>query len=220
MKKAIVASILIVLAGPLHAQERGYIDVSGQAELTTQASSMQMMIIIEGQGQQALEAQQDVLTRSQKVMQYLQEKSFVSEVVTETLKLNYQHYSEREPRFQARQHITLTVNDLDKYNAFIVELINAGVTQYHTMGFSIENEELYNKGLIAEAFQNARAKAELMAAQAGKKVGEAVIISDQPNFDNQPGLTADALKSHASGRAMGETIIRLQQVVYVRFLLE
>lgn len=220
MKRAVLVSVLFVLAGSLLAQERGYIDVSGQAELSTQASSMQMMIIIDGHGQQALEAQQEVLTRSQKVVQYLKEKPFVSEVITETLQLNYQDYSEREPRFHARQHITLTVNDLDQYNAFIVELINAGVTQYHTMGFSIENQELYNKGLIAEAFQKARAKAEIMAAQAGKQVGEAVIISDQPNFDNQLGFMADGLKSSSTGPAMGETIIRMKQVVYVRFLLE
>lgn len=220
MKKVILLSFLIISALPLLAQERGYIDVYGQAEKRTKATTMMLGIVIEGKAMEAQQAQQEVLSRSQQVVAFLNEKTYVSEITTETLQLNYQDYNDREARFQARQRITLNVNDLSAYNQFIVELINAGVTQYHTMGFSVQNQESFSKELIALAFKNARAKAEVMAAQAGKEVGEAVIISDQANFDNQPGPIMADMKSSSSAPSMGETIMQMTQMVYVRFLLK
>lgn len=220
MIKQIFISLCLLVAAPVLAQEKGYIDVSGMAEKRLEAKIMLMGISIEASGEEAATVQQEVLTKSQSVIEFLRSKKFIREITTETLQLSHQNYNNQEPKFSARQRITLKVTDLEAYNSFIVELIESGVTQYHTMGFEVSDQSVYREALIAEAYADALQKARSMAAQAQKEVGEAVIISDQNSFEQEPGLRMDALKLSAQSTSMGDGIMTLRQVVYVRFLLK
>ncbi len=74
--------------------------------------------------------------------------------------------------------LVVTVRDLEKIGEVLDAAIGAGSNSLDSLEFLVSNQdELYNEAL-ADAVELARQKAELLAAAAGKTVGEALTITE------------------------------------------
>ena len=74
--------------------------------------------------------------------------------------------------------LVVTVRDLEKIGEVLDAAIGAGSNTMDSLDFLVSNQdELYNAAL-ADAVELARQKAELLAAAAGKTVGEALTITE------------------------------------------
>ncbi len=93
----------------------------------------------------------------------------------------YWWWSYDEPkRFRSRKTIEITVHDPEprKLNAFVVACMEAGVDHILKLDFHVTNLEKYRNEARKLAAENARARAEMLAATLGVEVGMPIDIQE------------------------------------------
>lgn len=80
--------------------------------------------------------------------------------------------------YRARSSVRTIVRDLDDLGAAIDGVIEAGATDVGSVTFYVADSDAVYLEVLAEAFDEARAKAELLAEQAGLTLGPARVISE------------------------------------------
>lgn len=131
--------------------------------------------------------------------------------------------------YEVTKRIMVKLRDLEKLDAFLAKVIEAGVNR--VVGISIENSEIqkYQEQVRALAVKNARSKAESYARQLGQSVGKAYVIREE-NAD-QPGYSGGSGSGNGVGGgddwgdpsgvfaattfALGQ--IKIEETIYVTF---
>ncbi len=119
--------------------------------------------------------------------------------------------------YRVTRDVRIKLRDLDKYVKLLDGSVEIGVTNSGNLRLDFSNrEELENEAML-EAFNNARAKAQLLAAEADGKLGPALWISESGGYNPpQPmGVRMMAAESADASYPTGHHEISKQ--VQVRF---
>lgn len=85
-----------------------------------------------------------------------------------------------ERGYETQQHIMIVLDDVSQFEAMQIKLIENGFTNF-SGSFSAKNLKNASDEALQKAVEEARRKAELLAAAAGEEVGDVVTINYQTN---------------------------------------
>jgi uncharacterized protein len=110
----------------------------------------------------------------------------IAKVDTRTTSVSVRRVFARDPDtrrlrivgYRARSGVRVIVRDLDDLGAAIDGVVEAGATDVGSVTFYVFDTDAVYLEVLAEAFDEARAKAELLAEQAGLTLGPARTISE------------------------------------------
>lgn len=146
------------------------------------------------------------------VLQFVATQNIASSDITTTgydLQPNYNYNNTNAPNvvgspsidgYTLTQTVTIKIRNLSNVSTVLSGLAPLGVNQIGGVNFTFDDPNTYLAVARADAFNQARTKAEQMAADAGASLGEVVSVSEN-------GVTPGPLPiySMASGEAMGAT---------------
>lgn len=133
-----------------------------------------------------------------------------------------------KPRYNVNNTISLTLYDIENIGQYIDAAIDAGATNSYGIEFSIKNPAAREEEALALALENAKSRAEALAAACGKSIGDVIQLNDgtqiteQVYSDVSPGMPVDAMadSSRASKTTMLPGTFKLTANVSARFILQ
>ncbi len=198
----------------------GTIDVTGTAKMEMQPDFAEVRIVVETTANSAKDAQQSTMEKMRDVLEYLKSQSFVREVGTEGIRLS-RNYRNDGKGFAGQQSVRFEITDINRWDEVAVALLERGVNDIRNIQFKSSQAEKMQEKLLAQAVENARQKASLLASQTGRQVGRALHISDKMSSGPRPMEYAQADGLMASSRSSVEAgNITLAAVVNVIFELK
>jgi hypothetical protein len=199
------------------------ITVSGSGEVLAVSDIASLSVNLSKEGKTAKEAQ-DLLNESiTKTLTYLkdqkiEEKDIKSEYGGLSPKYSYEQpvcYTypcpSRDPKivgYTATQSITVKVREVDLASTIRTGLAEIGVTDINGPTFSIDDEEVFKDQAQAEAIQDARAKAKILAKELGVRLGKVVSFSENGDGGYYPMYESKLMMAGnvASDRAEAPTL--------------
>lgn len=201
----------------------GAIEVMGEASVSLPADYAEIQLGSSAKNANAAVAHKETTAQMAKTIEYLKKHKYVSDVHTNQVSLN-QHYGGSRSdaiEYLARQSLSFKLNDLSKYDEVMLGLISLGVNNINNVSFKSTQAEQAKTALMQQAMQNARKKAELMAAEYGQEVGRAMMISDRVGMGNPSPIMEYKMASFdASGPSVEGGSIEISTSVNVQFELK
>jgi len=84
----------------------------------------------------------------------------------------------RKGQWRVSNSITIKLREVDEASALTDVLSQSGATNIYGPNFQMEDTEGAEIGLLGEAIKNAKEKAEKIAAESGKKLGEVISVNE------------------------------------------
>ena len=135
-------------------------------------------------------------------------------------------YEKKKYSYQANQTISVTLKDISKYDAFMMDVMDTGINVINGVEFKSSKMETYETEARKKAILNAKKKADdYVSVLPGQKVGKAILISDN-SYTNypQPVFMAKGMMAEADAAMPRETLavgeIEIICTVNVSFVLE
>lgn len=232
MKKFVLLALSLVLAltlaAPALAEENGAtIRVSGNATVTLAADTAMLQLGVNTRAETVREAQQENAERMNAVLEALRQLGLDDkDVITSQFNvyMNYdfsydaQGRENRTPYYQVENMLSVKVRDLTQVGAVLDAAMAAGANTSYGINFSsTEENEAYQKALT-RAVEDAANKAQVLAAAAGKTVGELKLI-DASQGGAFYGIS-NVYEAKAEDRASGTSIISGDVSVSASVVLE
>lgn len=135
-------------------------------------------------------------------------------------------YEKKKHSYQANQTISVTLKDISKYNAFMMDVMETGINVINSVGFKSSKIELFESEARKKAMLNAKKKADdYVSVLPGQKVGKAITISDNSQINYpQPVFMAKGYMADVESKQSRETLaigeIEIVSNVSVSFVLE
>lgn len=126
-----------------------------------------------GQGKNADEAAAEAAAKMAEVRRALLGVNILSEQ-TEQVSYSLQpQYNDKGQisGYQAANTVKVTIESIDKAGAVIDRLAGAGIDRIGSLEFSVKNKDLLQRQLLAEAVENARQQAGILANAGGRSLG-------------------------------------------------
>ncbi len=181
------------LSVPTNAQTRTepvpQIVVAGSAELVIKPTTAELSIEIKTAAATSAAAATANAQLTKSVLEALKAASLGREEILGTQlsvgpKWNYDESTRRNKRtgIEATNSIQIKTDKLDNIGAYIDAALGAGATGVSNVSFSSTESEVKKRAALAEAVQNARSDAEVIARAGGGKIGALLQIStERPN---------------------------------------
>ncbi len=206
-----------------YGQVTGSVSVRGFASVELSPDEVLIQVSITDENKEAMTAMLNVQEKMAGVVALLKANKDVEALNTEYVNLSKRSgYNRREEdHYWARQSLSFVLTDLKDYDDLLDQLLQAGVNELGRMQFRSSKAALEKEKLMARALNNAKAKAQSMAAQYGQKIGRALRISDMPF--NEGGGPSPMYKNFAEAEAMPSIVggnLSLSVQVYVEFELK
>jgi hypothetical protein len=239
MKKFFALMIFLLsstaLANPL--PDVPHIYMEGSAEIKVEPDTMTVTVGLEATNMDVAIAKKNVDERSIKLIQACKKLGIKPKEISTTALQVYPQYDYRNSeRVLTGTHVSrqveIMLNDLNKYPEFMKALMDAKISSALNTALSVKNLKEVSDQALVKAMQNARQRAESLAATLSKGIGDVYSISEFQTRTDIP-FTPVAGKMFASGVhrevvAMdarqaepfepGE--IKVEATVYVVFLLK
>ncbi len=201
----------------------GAIEVMGEASISLPADYAEIQVGSNARNANAAAAHKEATAQMAKTIEFLKKQKAVSDVKTTRVSLNTYYSGSRSesPDYDARQSLTFKLNDLSKYDEIMLGLISLGINDVNNVSFKSTQAEGAQNALLQQAMQNARKKAELMAAEYGQKVGRALMISDRVGMGNpSPIMEYKRASFDMAGPSVEGGAIEISTTVNVQFELK
>ena len=202
-----IALVLVMLtAGFANAQVTDKIvpqvTVSGEGKIKVQPDEAVITIGVENMGENATEVKKKNDATVDAVIKYLKSiKLPETDYQTQRVSL-YRNYDYNKKKYShvASQTNTIHLKDLNKYDAVMGGLVDAGVNNIQGVEFKTSKLAQYEQQARTEAALDAKKKAADYAAALGQKTGKAIVISDssQPYY---PVMRNMSMKSYDGAEA-------------------
>lgn len=204
------------------------ISISGEGKILVTPDIAVIQLGVQNNGKDPKEVKQLNDVTIDKVISYIKKFGIpVTDYQTTQLSLykNYD-YEKKKHSYQANQTISVTLKDISKYNAFMMDVMETGINVINGVGFKSSKMEQLESEARKKAILNAKKKAEdYVSVLPGQKVGKAITISDNSHI-NYPqssymlkGMMADVEATQPRETlAIGE--IEIVSNVSVSFVLE
>jgi uncharacterized protein YggE len=198
------------------------ITVSGTGTVTAKPDVAVADLSITVERQTANTAQDEASAKSNAVVDYLKKAGIKDEDIRTSGYNIYPQYDYLDGRtsirgYQVVQSIEVKIRDLDKANAILDGVVNAGVNQVNNFRFEIDDPESLKDQARKEAIADARQKAEQLEDDLGVRLGRVVSFSEDtagwpiPFYDRAAvggfGGGGDGMKTVAPALPQGENEI-------------
>ncbi len=197
MKKTYIAlaAAALILAAPMVSSAEDIqpnITVSGTGTISAPADTASIYVIVETSSPDAAQAASDNAAISQKVWDAAMAAGAADQGITTT---SYNLYPETNQQkkstvYRVQNSMKVTVRDLKKTGAVTDAALKAGATRIGQVQFTLENAEPYKARAIQAAVQDAKSKADAIAAGLGctitgvrsVSVGDVRTSAPQPQY--------------------------------------
>jgi len=187
---AVLVFLLIVLGAKNYKSdknscgEREIVTVSGEANLEEMNKLASFTVSIEGEDEEKDKAVKDLEERSARVIKLVKDFGIEDkDIETETMNVYQESIwddgEKRKGDWKASTSISLVLREVDKSSKLTSLLNSSDIERVNGPNFYIDEDDKENdKELFEMAVKDAREKAELLAKSAGRRLGEAVKISE------------------------------------------
>jgi len=189
---AAAAMIISQWQVPVQAQDGGTemtkrtVTVIGTGEITVEPDAAYVNLGVQTRGKTAEEAQQENASIFGKLSKVLAEQFGINDKDVKTVGFyvspEYRYQEGKEPvltGYTATHTIQVTYRDLDRIGELLDAATKAGVNQVNNVQFITEKSEEYELEAMKLAMENARRKAEVLAAAEGQKLKGVLQIAQQ-----------------------------------------
>ncbi|MEG9326604.1 SIMPL domain-containing protein [Salinimicrobium catena] len=226
MKKLIFTlSLFVCIAGMAQEKPVSLVNVTGEGTVKVVPDKVVIRARIEHTGKDATEvkAQNDKVVND--VIKYLKSqdipsKNFQTEYITLNKDYNYQS---KETFYSANQAISITLDDLSKYEKLMSGLLESGLNRINGIQFQSSKREELESEARKKAVLEARQKAEEFAGALGQEIGAAHTISEIEN-GNYPLPMYRTMEMKAADSEQQETLapgeMEITAKVNIGFLLK
>ncbi|SDL10313.1 hypothetical protein SAMN04488034_102297 [Salinimicrobium catena] len=226
MKKLIFTlSLFVCIAGMAQEKPVSLVNVTGEGTVKVVPDKVVIRARIEHTGKDATEvkAQNDKVVND--VIKYLKSqdipsKNFQTEYITLNKDYNYQS---KETFYSANQAISITLDDLSKYEKLMSGLLESGLNRINGIQFQSSKREELESEARKKAVLDARQKAEEFAGALGQEIGAAHTISEIEN-GNYPLPMYRTMEMKAADSEQQETLapgeMEITAKVNIGFLLK
>lgn len=132
-------------------------------------------------------------------------------------------YEEKKDYFQASQTLTISLDDISKYEKVMTGLMDLGINRIDGVEFTSSKAASYETEARTLAVKEAKQKATDYANALGQKVGKAILVSDGTSYD-APIVRPMYMMKSVSADEMKETLavgeIEVTSNVSISFSLE
>ena len=246
LKAIALAAFLILLAVALYVYRPNHstytrITVLGDSQAKIAPDTAVITFSVVTQGKQAVDAQQQNATKSEAVKKAVE--AITADAKTEIKTSNYSlnpeqdYYSGKMPKilgYEVRNTVTVSIDKLDRVGAIIDAATAAGANSIQGIQFVIGENSPAQGAALALATQQAKAKAESVAASLGGKIVRVVqtveggvppqmVDADYYGSSNSAatsgGLAIDMKREVRTPVRAGEQIVRSQVVLIVEIAM-
>ncbi|MGG5578562.1 SIMPL domain-containing protein [Myroides sp. C15-4] len=229
-KNFLLASACLALGVAAHAQTAGttvpQIQVQGIGKVKAVPDQAVIRLGIENKGKSAEEVKStnDAIVAS--VLKYLKDAK-VPEKNIQTQRLSfysYKDYTDKKEYFQASQTITLTLEDLSKYEVLIAGVMSKGVNRIDGVEYKSSQLASYQTEARKLAVQEAKKKAADYAEALGQTVGKVLVVTDGGGGSPPVFRPMYAMKSAGADESADQTLavgeIEVNTAVSISFELK
>lgn len=159
--------------------------VMGDATVQAQPDTAIITISVVTQSKNALDAQQQNATRTEAVVRALKSAAGPgAEVKTSGYSLQPQRlYRENQPPtitgYEARNSVTVTLNDLTKVGSVIDASAQAGANDISGIAFTLKQDRAARDQALVQATQEALGKARVIATALGARISRVVEVQEE-----------------------------------------
>lgn len=196
-------------AGAAEAVERNTVAVHGKGELSVQPDHASIRIGVNTLAQTAEKAVRENAAAAEKIRQAL----LISGVKTKdirTVAYNVYPQYDRDQKiesYSASYDLAVETDDLAKLSATLDTCVRSGANNINSIEFSLKNEKKYKQEALTLAVKDAREKAEVIARTLGKRLGEALSVSEDAATLDRRVYARNLMKSEAVADASGAPIL-------------
>ena len=229
MKKIVfVFTLFVVTAQAQELKQIPQISISGEGKILVAPDLVIIQLGVQNSGKDPKEVKQLNDVTIDKVIAYIKKFGIpVTDYQTTQMSLykNYD-YEKKKHSYQANQTISVTLKDISKYNAFMMDVMETGINVINGVSFKSSKMELFESEARKKAILNAKKKAEdYVSVLPGQKVGKAISISDNSQINYpQPVFMAKGFMADTEAIQPRETLavgeIEIVSNVSVSFVLE
>jgi uncharacterized protein YggE len=231
MRKVILLAIWFVSIQAISQEQTKFtpqISISGEGKILVAPDIAIIQLGVQNNGKDPKDVKQLNDVTIDKVIAYIKKFGIpAADYKTTQLSLykNYD-YEKKKHSYQANQTISVTLKDISKYNAFMMDVMETGINVINSVGFKSSKIELFESEARKKAMLNAKKKADdYVSVLPGQKVGKAITISDNSQINYpQPVFMAKGYMADSEAAQPRETLaigeIEIVSNVSVSFVLE
>jgi len=231
MKKLILLLTLITTMSVMGQEQQKLvpqISISGEGKIKVTPDIAVIQLGVQNNGKDAKEVKTLNDVTIDKVIKYIKKFNIPTTDYQTTQMSLYKNYDPEKKKYsyQANQTISITLKDISKYDAFMMDVMETGVNVINGVEFKSSKMETYETEARKKAILNAKKKADdYVSVLPGQKVGKAILISDNSyTHYPQPMLMAKGAWASDESAAPRETLavgeIEIVCTVNVSFSLE
>lgn len=204
------------------------ISISGEGKIKVTPDIAVIQLGVQNNGKDAKEVKTLNDVTIDKVIKYIKKFGIPTadyQTTQMSLYKNYD-YDKKKYSYQANQTISVTLKDISKYDAFMMDVMETGINVINGVEFKSSKMETYETEARKKAILNAKKKADdYVSVLPGQKVGKAILISDN-SYTNypRPVYMAKGMMAEANADMPRETLavgeIEIICNVSVSFVLE
>lgn len=184
MRKVMICALALMLACVCALAEPATLTVNGTGVVSMDPDTATIVVGVRQTSPDVAEAQAAVSAKMQAVIDALLEAG-ISRENLHTSHINlYEDYSydstyrTDEPHYAASNSIYVAFDDLDNAGKYIDLVFSAGANTFEGISFSAKDTKKEQNRALELAVEDARAKAEVLAAAAGMKLGGVLSIRE------------------------------------------
>lgn len=176
-----------------------HIAVSATASMEVAPDIAKINFDVNGTGSTASEAAAASASKLEAVRRALLGCNILSDDIITT---SYTLYPELNNKgkvtgYTAKNSLTIKVKDIAKAGSVIDKLSSAGIDRINNVTFDVENKSLYRNKLLAQAVENARQEAAVVANAGGRSIGK-LLSANINSYNNYPRTYGNIMLKAAS----------------------
>lgn len=169
------------------AGEAPHISVSATASMEVAPDMATINFDVNGTGKTSGEATAASASKMEAVRRALLGCNILSEDITTS---SYTLYPDLDTKgkttgYTARNSLSIKVKDISKIGTVIDKISSAGIDRINNVAFDVANKSLYRNKLLAQAVENARQEAAVVANAGGCTLGK-LISANINSYNNYP----------------------------------
>lgn len=184
MRKVSILLFTFILSSNFAFAQGSSIEVLGEAEVAVLATGLLVEVSILTKESSAEKALKETSKAVENIVEYIFENPGITSLATTGSTINGE-WSKKEGEYEyvSVQTLTLRIDSILGYDDIMQDLAGKGINQISEVIYLVADEDGVRKALLAEAMQNAKEKAGVIAKKAGTRVGGNVNVVEQ-SIDN------------------------------------
>ncbi|WP_439106927.1 SIMPL domain-containing protein [Congregibacter sp.] len=211
LASTITTLLLVIATIPVigHAAEsERRIDVSGKAERRVAPDMAQLQLDVVTENLDVATARREADAITGRALAALRDAGLAdADVDTTGLSITPQFRWLKDERkqeltgYRVSRNIEVRLLDLDMLGELLTTLTDTGINRMQAPRLGLQDEEAVHREVLAAAAQNARERAEVLAAALGEELGSVITISAQRNATPRPMMAERAMMAADSASA-------------------